>query len=267
VSLPGAPIVDTHLHLDEPAFDVDRDAVLDEARQAGVVRFINIGHTPERWASSRALRDRHPDVDIVLGVHPQQADDYDSAVDSALRAATRNLGPVAVGETGFDFFQPTPSPEEQENAFTAQLALAAEFGLPVVIHQRQAAEATARVLDQWPDLAPIVLHSFDGPDWFAHWATSRGCLVGIGGLAAKPGAEALRVVLRQVPVERLLLETDAPYLPPPGSVDRRNTPANLPRIASILAPLWNLKGEELCRRTTQTAGVVFGRPQATQIST
>lgn len=256
-SLPA--IVDTHLHLDEPDFDKDRDAVLDAARQAGVVRFINIGHVPERWESSRALRERHADVDIALGVHPQDAERYDPALDRALRAAVREVRPVAIGETGFDFFRQNPSRTSQERAFRAQLDLAAEFSLPIVIHQRNASDALLETLKEWPGVAPIVLHSFDGTERLATWAISRGCFFGVGGLATRPGAGALRDTLGGVPTGRLLLETDAPYLAPPGIRDRRNVPANLPRIAALLAPIWGLTEDQLCEITSDNANAVFAQ--------
>jgi TatD DNase family protein len=257
-----SPIVDTHLHLDEPAFDADRDEVLRAARTVGVTRFINIGHVPERWESSRILRERHPDVDIVIGVHPQHADDYRSDVDLALRTAVREMDPVAIGETGFDFYRAGPSREAQERAFAAQIMVASDARLPVVIHQRSGEHELIAMLDRFPDLAPIVLHSFDGTDRLADWAIERGCFIGIGGLATKRSAEALRGTLQRFPPQRLLLETDSPYLAPPGTGDRRNAPSNLPRIAALLAPLWDLARDELCQVTSANANAVFGPGRA-----
>ena len=253
----GPGIVDTHLHLDDPEFDRDRDDVLREARNAGVVRFITIGHVPERWESSRALRDRYPDVDFALGVHPQNADTFSPAVARALGDAVCEMRPVAIGETGFDFFRTSVTRDVQERAFRAQAEIAEAERLPIVIHQRNASDSLIEVLDSLPRLAPIVLHSFDATPRLADWAIERGCAVGIGGLATKPAAEELRGLLRRMPVERLVLETDAPYLAPPGARGRRNEPANLRRIAGLLAPLWNLTMEELCRKTTLNASRVF----------
>lgn len=252
------PIVDTHAHLDDTAFDADRGAVMDAARAAGVRQFVNIGYKPERWQSSAALRDENPDVEIVLGLHPQEASRFDAILEQALRRAVRELRPIAIGETGFDFARAVPALSDQLHAFRAQLELTAETGLPVVIHQRNAADALMDELDRWPDLAPIVLHSFEGNERFTRWAIERGCFIGIGGLACKPASGPLRDLLRSVPPERLLLETDAPYLPPPGTKDRRNTPANLPRIAALLAPLWDFSAAALCRRTSTNALGVFG---------
>jgi TatD DNase family protein len=254
------PIVDTHTHLDDPAFDFDRDSVLATSRAAGVRHFVNIGYAPDRWESSRALRDRHPDVDLALGLHPQLADKFGTSLVEDLRRAIQVLNPIAIGETGFDFSRAAPRYAEQERAFRGQLEIAAALRLPTIVHQRDASDALITELDRWPDLAPIVLHSFDGTQRLADWARERGCFVGIGGLATRRSSEPLRETLTRITTDRLLLETDSPYLAPPGSPSRRNDPTNLPRIAAALAPLWGLSGEELCWLTTMNATGLFGLP-------
>lgn len=252
------PIVDTHTHLDDPAFDLDRDTVIGASRAVGVRHFVNIGYAPDRWESSRALRERHPDINFALGLHPQMAGQYDSSSGRDLRRAIEALAPVAVGETGFDFSRPTPDFGAQEQAFRGQLEIAAATRLPVIIHQRDASDALMTELDRWPTLAPIVLHSFDGTAHLADWAKERGCFVGIGGLATRRASAGVREALVRIPVDRLLLETDSPYLAPPGSKSRRNVPANLPSIAAVLAPMWNVSGDELCWLTSMNAVGLFG---------
>ena len=254
------PIVDTHTHLDDPAFDPDRDTIIEASRAAGVRRFVNIGYAPDRWETSRALRERHPDIDFALGLHPQLAEQYDGSLERDLRRAIELLAPVALGETGFDFSRPAPSVEAQGRAFRGQLEIAASERLPTIVHQRDASDALISELDRWPDLAPIVLHSFDGTQRLADWAKERGCFVGIGGLATRRSSALLREVLVRIPVDRLLLETDSPYLAPPGSASRRNLPANLPGIAALLAPLWNVSGDELCWLTSMNAVALFELP-------
>jgi TatD DNase family protein len=266
-ALGSPPIVDTHTHLDDPAFDADRDSVFDAARAAGVRYFLNIGYAPERWESSRALRERHPDVRFAFGLHPQLADQYYSSLRQDLKRAIEHLNPVAIGETGFDFSRAAPSFAQQARAFRGQLEIAAEYRLPTIIHQRDASDALITELDRWPGLAPIVLHSFDGTQRLADWARERGCFVGIGGLATRRTSESLRGILTRMTTDRLLLETDSPYLAPPGPTNRRNDPTNLPRIAAILAPLWNLSGEELCWLTSVNAVGLFGLPTVDRSST
>ena len=260
------PIVDTHTHLDDLAFALDRDEVLEASRAVGVRHFVNIGYAPDSWETSRLLRDKHPDVEIALGLHPQQAGQFGPELVRDLSRAIRDLKPVAVGETGFDFARPGPSFEEQERAFRAQLEIAATEELPTIIHQRDAADALIAELDRWPSLPPIVLHSFDGTHRLTDWAIERGCFIGIGGLATKRSSADLRERIARISVDRLLLETDSPYLAPPGAASRRNTPANLPAIAAILAPLWNLSGEELCWATSANAVALFARPAVNWLS-
>ncbi len=140
--VPGSPpIIDTHTHLDDPAFDQDRDIVFENSRAAGVRHFVNIGYAPERWESSRALRERHPDVDFALGLHPQLAGRYDASLLRDLKRAIEVLNPIAIGETGFDFSRAAPRFAEQERAFRGQLQIAAAFGLPTIVHQRDASDA------------------------------------------------------------------------------------------------------------------------------
>ena len=254
------PIIDTHTHLDDPMFDLDRDTVLESSRAMGVCRFVNIGYAPERWESSRALREHQPDVAIALGLHPQLADRYDALLGERLKRDIERLNPIAIGETGFDFSRATPTFAEQERAFRGQLEIASHHGLPIIIHQRDASDALIKELDRWPRLASIVLHSFDGTDRLADWAMERGFFVGIGGLATKQSARSLRETLGRIATDRLLLETDSPYLAPPGSTSRRNDPTNLPGIAALLAPLWNLSGEELCWLTSVNAVSLFHLP-------
>ncbi len=252
-----SPIIDTHVHLDDSAFDGDRAAVLAAAREAGVIGFVNIGFRPESWEASRQLREANDDIGIVIGFHPGHADEFDPALDRALVRAVRDIEPLAVGETGFDFSRTAPSFPEQERAFRRQLEIASEEDLPVVIHQRQAGDALIAEFDRWPRISAIVLHSFDGDQRLLDWAVERRCHIGIGGLATRSGSTRLREILDRAPLDRLLLETDAPYLAPPKAPSRRNTPANLPGIAATLAPIWNLTAEELCWKTTKNARALF----------
>lgn len=255
---PRPAIVDTHVHLDDPAFDHDREAVLAASREAGVVGFINIGYRPASWEASRILRDEHANVAIVIGLHPGHADEFSSDLDTAMTLAIRDFRPVAVGETGFDFSRKRPSFEDQTRAFQRQLEISREEDLPVVIHQRDAAEALMAELDRWPDLRRVVLHSFDGDRRLMDWARERDCFIGVGGLATRPAAANLRLILARAPHHRLLLETDAPYLTPPGLVSRRNSPANLSVIAANLAEIWGMSMEHLCEVTLANATDAFG---------
>jgi TatD DNase family protein len=251
------PIIDTHAHLDDAAFDADRREVLERARATGVQGFLNIAYRPDIWEKSVALRDAHPDVEIAAGLHPQDAADFSAAQSDALAERLLALRPRAIGEAGFDFARPGPTYDQQQQAFQWQIELAVAADLPLVIHQRDASEQLTRELDAWPQLQKVVLHSFDGDERLAAWALERGYFVGIGGLACRKSSRVLRAALQLIPAEKLLLETDSPYLAPPGATSRRNEPANLPLVAATLAPLWGLTQDQLCRQTTANAASVF----------
>jgi TatD DNase family protein len=251
------PIIDTHTHLDDVAFNIDRDDVLDRGREAGVRTFLNIAYRPDIWEQSVALREAHPDVELAAGIHPQDADIFSAAQSDRLSQQLLALRPLAIGEAGFDFARSGPSLDQQRMAFRWQIELAISSNLPLVIHQRDARKELTIELDRWPDLKSVVLHSFDGDERLAAWASERGCFVGIGGLACRKSSRVLREALRIIHADQLLLETDSPYLAPPGCPSRRNEPANLPLVAETLAPLWNLTSEQLCHRTSANATKVF----------
>lgn len=251
------PIIDTHAHLDDAAFDADRLEVLERGRAAGVRSILNIAYRPDIWERSVRLRDEQPDVELAAGIHPQDATTFSAAQAESLAHRLLALEPLAIGEAGFDFARPGPSFEQQQVAFQWQIELAIATDLPIVIHQREGGAQLTLELDRWPQLRTIILHSFDGDARLAAWALERGCFVGIGGLACRKGSHVLRQALQIIPVDSLLLETDSPYLAPPGAPSRRNEPANLPLVAEALAPLWNLTPMELCLLTTANAQRVF----------
>ena len=254
---PG-PYVDTHAHLDDPAFDDDRDGVLLRAEQAGVRRIVNVGYNPERWASTIQLAANYPLVAVVLGLHPQEARLFDTGVIDDLTAAVVRSGACAVGEIGFDLYRDGPDLAAQGTAFRAQLELAAELSLPVVIHQRAAEEDLIDALRSAPELPGVLLHSFDGSARLARFAAERGYAVGIGGLATRSSAFALREALASLPLASLVLETDSPYLVPTGARHGRNEPANVALAAERLAPLWGVSAEELAAATSERAESFFG---------
>lgn len=249
--------VDTHAHLDEAAFDVDRLEVLRRAVAAGVTRIVNIGFRPSRWATTIELAKRYPGISVVLGLHPQQAGEFDDTTCDRLADSIQTSNALAVGEIGLDYARDYASPEQQRRAFAAQLNLAIGLGLPVVIHQRDAADDCRDLLRSIPPDHLVVLHCFDGAPSLARLGLDRGYYFGVGGLLTKPASEHLRSVAATLPIERLVLETDAPYLTPTGVKARRNEPANVPRIADRIASILRLTPEEIARVTTRNAERVF----------
>ena len=257
---PAVGYVDTHAHLDEGAFDGDRDAVVAAARHAGVRAIVNVGYRPARWATTIALAERHPTITAALGLHPQHADEFTADTGDHLAEAINRAGAVACGEIGLDYFRNGPDPTTQRRAFAAQIELARRLDRPIIVHQRAAEADLIDVLERFADLPPVVLHSFEGSHRLVRFATERRFLIGVGGLATRAGAAPLRDVLAAVPVDAVLLETDSPYLVPAGVKDRRNQPARVAVVAERLAPLWHLTAAELASVTTRTAARVFGLP-------
>ena len=250
-------LVDTHAHLDDPAFDADRDEVIAGARAAGIERVVNVGYRPARWESTVALARRHPNVAVMFGLHPQHAAGFTDETLERLADALVQDGAVAVGEIGFDFFRDGPDAASQRRAFHAQVRLARQIGLPIVIHQRSAETELIEALADHPDLPAVILHSFEGSLRLARFGLDRGYLFGVGGLATRAGSTELRDVLAKVPLESIVLETDSPYLSPASSKLRRNEPRQLVAIADRLAPLWSATLSELAEVTTRTAEAVF----------
>jgi TatD DNase family protein len=254
-----APIfVDSHAHLDDGQFERDLAEVIGTAAEVGVQRIVNIGYRPARWRSSIELSRRFPGVSYALGLHPNHADEFDSTIVPALRELIRNERPVAIGEIGLDYFRDHVDAATQQRALAAQLELAAETGLPVVFHLRGEVESDLlRSLQDVPPEQTMIFHSFDASEELAAWALSRDAIFGVGGLLTRKSSERLRAVIAAVPLERIVLETDSPYLVPAGFKDRRNTPASIPAIAAALAELKTIEIADVAAITTANAERAF----------
>jgi TatD DNase family protein len=233
-------VIDTHAHLD---LLEDADAALDRARAAGVRTILTVGIDRERWRRSLELADRHDDVRVVLGIHPHNAGG-DTTVDE-LREAQEDPRVVAVGETGLDYYRDYAPRERQRDVFEAQPALAAELDKPVVVHTRAADEDTVAALGR--HRGDIVLHCFSAPALLRP-ALEHGWYVSFAGNVTYKNASELRVAATQVPAERILTETDAPYLAPQPRRGRTNEPAY---VAHTLAALADARGDDVGALETQ----------------
>ena len=262
--------IDTHCHLDAPEFDADRDAVRQRAREAGVGVCVLPAVQQRDWAGVQALAARHGDA-YALGIHPlyvPQAHDADlDALEAALSAAQGDPRLVAVGEIGLDFFVPalcTPEMRERQwHFYTAQLALAKKHGLPVILHVRRSADGLLKGLRQTKVRGGIA-HAFNGSAQQAQAFIDLGFALGFGGAMTFERATALRELARTLPVQALVLETDAPDIPPQwiyrtaqarasGQAQGRNSPAELPRIAQVLADLRGMDWREVQAQTSANA--------------
>lgn len=251
--------VDTHCHLDGEEFDADLASVLHRAAEAGVNRWINVGFEPDRWQASIDLAATHPGMAYMLGVHPAHAGEWSPGVELTLRHLIASGSPVAIGEIGLDFFRGETNVDQQVAVFREQLAIAREVDLPVVVHMRDAENEILEVLTGELELPVLLFHSFDGTATLTNWVLEHGAYIGVGGLATRSKAAPLRVQIARVPLNRIVLETDSPYLVPNGFKHRRNTPEAIPWIARMIAELHGSDLARIARETTHNAETLFRR--------
>jgi TatD DNase family protein len=256
---PEAPVIDTHCHLCDKRFDKDRTAVLDRARVAGVSHVVEIAYGPGIWEKAFALASERPNVFLCVGVHPGEAGRVPMDALATLRDHARHARVVAIGETGLDFYRDGAARADQERWFVAQLALADELGLPVVIHQRSALEDVLALLERHRPQAGGVLHCFDQDARAAARARALGFKLGLGGVLTY-GHAALDEAVRTAPEDMLVLETDAPYLEPEPRSLRRNEPGLLPRVVRRLCELRAWTREQAETVTTRNARELFRLP-------
>jgi len=244
-------VIDTHAHLD--ACVDPPDVLVARAREAGVTRIVSVGTRPDSWRETLAIAERHDAVFAALGIHPHEAD---GEVD-ALRDALAHPRAVAVGETGLDYFRDYAPRDTQRQLFDAQLALATELGKPVVIHTRAADADTLAGLAGFD--GTVVLHCFSSAPLLAP-ALERGWYVSFAGNVTYKNAHDLRAAAYAVPAERLLVETDSPYLAPVPRRGRPNEPANVIHTVAVLAHARGENGEELAAQIDANAARCFDLP-------
>ncbi len=257
------PLVDSHCHLDFNKFDPDRDAVVAAAEAAGLVAIINPGVDLASSRAAVALADRYPMVYAAVGVHPHDAKTFDQQTAAELRRLAAHPKVIAIGEIGLDYYRNYSPHDAQQQAFRAQLELATELNLPVIIHDRDAAEDTFATLGEWAansNQRGGVLHSYSaGTGWLAR-TVELGFCVGLSGPVTFDRARELHRVAQTVPLERLLVETDAPFLTPEPHRGRRNQPAWVAQVAGKIAELRGIPLAQVCKQTTQnTVDLFFGR--------
>jgi len=246
-------MTDTHAHLDACADPPEQ--VIARANAAGVERIVSVGSGLDSCRETLEIARREPGVWAALGVHPHQAADRDAARLDELRSLLADERAVAVGETGLDFYRDYAPRDRQRELFERQLELAAELGRPVVVHTRDAEEETATVLDGFP--GTVILHCFSSPGLLPV-ALERGYYVSFAGNVTYPKAEELREAARRVPADRLLAETDSPYLSPQPRRGRPNEPANVVHTVATLAQARDEAAEALSDRIDANASAAFG---------
>ncbi len=254
-------LVDSHCHLDAPAFDGDRDAVLARAGAAGVAAMVVPAVTAAGWPGLRQACAANPALHPAYGLHPMFLAEHRPPHLDALRAWVEREAPCAIGECGLDFFVEGLDADTQRQYFHAQLQLAREAGLPVIVHARRATEEVIHTLRRVGSLRGVV-HSFSGSPEQARQLWDLGFLIGLGGPLTYPRANRLRTLVATMPLEFLLLETDAPDQPDAAIRGQRNEPARLPAVAAAVAGLRGQTVEEIAARTSENARRLFKLPPA-----
>lgn len=234
------PVIDAHAHLDDPRFADEIDDVLARAASAGVDRVLSCGEDLASSERTVLIARRYAPVRAAVGVHPHRAQSWSGDVASMLERLAHDVRVVAIGEIGIDLSGRSAPVGTQEAAFVAQLELAARVGMPVVVHVRDAGPRTRALLDRAPGARGMVHCYSEGPDEVDEWVR-RGFAISFAGTVTYPKNEQLREAARRVPPDRLLVETDAPYLAPQGRRGQRNEPAF---VAETFAALADVRGEE-----------------------
>jgi TatD DNase family protein len=245
-------LTDTHAHLDacaEPA-----EVLVARARTAGVERIVSVGSGLASCRETLAIAGREQGVFAALGIHPHQAADEDAERLDELRKLLGDERAVAVGETGLDFYRDYAPHDRQRELFERQLELAAELGKAIVVHSRAASDETAEALESFE--GTVVLHCFSAPELLPV-ALERGYYVSFAGNVTYPSAEELREAARRIPGNRLLVETDSPYLSPQPRRGRPNEPANVVHTAAALAEARREDADELSARLDANATAAF----------
>lgn len=252
-------LIDTHCHLDFPPFDPDRNLVISRAINEGVGFFINIGSNLESSFASCELAGNFPQVYASVGVHPHDADSFDQSAENSLKELAKRNKVVAIGEIGLDYYRNISSSENQKQAFIKQVAIAKEFNLPLVIHCRQAEDEVIQILRNSMPLRAVV-HCFSGDENFLKNCLELGFYISYTCNITYKKAQNLRDLLKKTPLDRLMLETDAPYLSPEGFRGKRNEPLQVKLLAEQVSLIRGLDFKEIAARTTENAKLFFNLP-------
>jgi len=258
-------LVDSHAHLSFPQFDADREEVIRRARQAGVAAIIEVGADLESSRAAVALAEQYEWIYATVGIHPHDAATLTSAVLAELRALANHPKVVAIGEIGLDYYRMLSPREAQLRAFEAQLALAAEGQqrpMPVVIHCREALDEVLAMLRGWKGTG--VVHSYSGGPGRLDEVLALGFSIGLSGPVTFPKSERLRAVAAAVPLERLLVETDCPYLTPEPHRGSRNEPAYVRHVVEAVARARGLDVEAVAGASADNARRLFSFPRPLQ---
>ncbi|UTD29156.1 TatD family hydrolase [Bradyrhizobium sp. WD16] len=257
-------LVDSHCHLDFPDFAEDLDGLVARATAAGVGRMVTISTRVKRLPALIAIAERYDDVYCSVGTHPLHVDEEDGISAQELIDLTRHPKVVALGEAGLDNHYDLGSPAAQERGFRAHIAAARATGLPLVIHTRDADEACGHILDEEMAKGPFraVLHCYTGGRELAMKAIGLGLSISFTGILTFKNSQALRDLAAELPADRIMVETDSPYLAPGKFRGKRNEPAYVVETARLLAEVRGVSFEEIARQTTENFFRLFSKVPA-----
>lgn len=248
-------IIDSHAHYDDEAFEEDRDNLLESMQSNGIEKIINVGANIKGSRTSIALSEQYPFIYAAVGVHPSDTEELDEEKMAWLKEVSKKEKVVAIGEIGLDYYWPEPDREIQKKWFIRQMELAQEVNLPVIIHSRDAAQDTIEILKQFP--ANGVIHCYSYTKESAKEFLKMGYYFGIGGVLTFKNAKKLKEAVMEIPMDRILLETDSPYLAPEPNRGKRNSSLNIPYVVKELAQLKGITEEEVINITTENTKKLF----------
>ncbi|GAO56097.1 TatD family hydrolase [Novosphingobium sp. MD-1] len=244
-------LIDSHCHLNYKGLVEHQDAVLARARETGVQGFLNIATREREWADIIATAHREPDVWATVGIHPHEADAHADLGESVLLAATRDSRVIGIGETGLDYFYDHSDRAVQQDLFRAHIRVARETGLPLIIHTRDAEEDTARILteEMGKGTFPALIHCFTASADLARTALDLGLTISLSGIVTFKNAKDLQAIAAELPEDRLLVETDAPFLAPVPHRGKTCEPAFVSDTCAFVAGLRGISSERLAEVT------------------
>jgi TatD DNase family protein len=254
-------LVDSHCHLEFPDFAPEQQAVIDRARAAGIGHFLTISTRVNRFDEILRIAEAHADISCSLGTHPHSAEEEGDITTGRLVTLGAHPKVVAIGETGLDYYYDNSPRDLQQAAFRRHIRAALELKMPVIVHTRDAEDDTMRILREEGQGTGLtgVLHCFSSSPQLAEDAIEFGFHISFSGIVTFKKSEELRDTARKVPIDRMLVETDAPFLAPIPKRGQRNEPAFVVHTANVLADLHGLSPQELAERTTRNFFGLFSK--------
>ena len=254
-------LVDSHCHLNYEGLREDVPGVLARARAAGVGRFLNISTKEREWPEVVGLAEREADVFATVGIHPHEAETHPEVDTAKLVAAAAHPKVVGIGETGLDYFYDHSPREQQQTAFRAHIAACRETGLPLIVHTRDAEDDTTRIMREEMEKGPYtgVIHCFTASQQFAEVALELGFYISISGIVTFKNAKDLQETVKTIPQDRLLVETDSPFLAPVPKRGKPCEPAFVTHTAAFVAALRGQTVEDLAESTSQNFLRLFSK--------